>query len=415
MWDLSFIEPPSGPEYGGTAVGVEGDFFLPDTPNASCILRAISTDLRVAGSSADTLPGILKVFTDTNGSCTTRKLPLPKPETVIYDSDLQVCLQQRPYNPECNRTATVQCNGLTLNSSDQALDFVPGYRRSVCLPPNLACQWDPFDPTTTQLECVKQRLSEGAMTDRPNPDQPILEARDLLISMDGEHWVSAPSNALLCNRAGVTQLSSGFDVCGDKIVNRSLFYYYERPNVTNIHPDVVPYNFSATVTVIGEGFQNDSRLALLLTPLPGDLAVAKKYWELGALAENVTFVDSFTVTAIVPPCDWAWLLLRENRPLIAVNAHIAVNGLDFSPEPVPFYYMELWNVTSVHPWQGKMTGGLSVTVFGPFFRFTRELMCRFGDYPATAATFVSSTSVLCRTPSVVGHGRMSVEVITLAQ
>ena len=410
MWDLTYVEPPSGPEYGGTAVQLTGGEFLPDAPNPTCIFRDPSTDLREIGPSTAILPGDLRVSSPFNGTCTTRMLHLPRPEVLIYDKDLQACLLQRPYNPDCNRTAIVECNGQMLNSSTPARDFVPGYRRSVCLPPNLACQWDPFDPTTSQLACKKDIVSLETAYERPDPDIPVLEARDLLVSMNGEHWVSAPAVALECHLAGVTQLYAGYEVCGDENVNRSLFHYYERPNVTNIHPDVVPYNVSTLVTVIGEGFQNDSRLALMLIPRAADLKAAKVIWGSGALAENVTYVDTFTATAMVPSCGWAETALKDARQMIAVDVHIALNGLDFSPEPVAFYYTRLWSVTSVIPWQGKITGGSLVTAFGPFFRFTRELTCQFGDFPATAASFLSTTSVVCRTPSVVGHGRMSVEV-----
>ena len=410
MWSLDYIEPPLGPEYGGTAVELTGNDFLPDAFDASCVFREPGIDLRLPGP---TLPGNLKITTDINGSCTTKMLPVPKPQVLIYDTALTACLLQRPYDPDCNRTATVDCNGLMINSSEAQLDFVPGYRRSVCLPPNLACQWDPFDPTTSQLDCVEQSSALGTaeIAIRPDPNVPVVVNRVLLVSMDLEHWASAPADELECHLIGVTALSSGYDMCETKTVNLSVFKYYERPNVTNIHADISPFNVSTIVTVIGEGFQNSSLLAVLLTPRPPDLTLANAHgWGSGAPAENVTYVDPFTIVATLPRCEWAGRLLSPVMPLVTVDARVAINGQDFTPEPMPFYYARLWNVTSVKPWQGRMTGGLSVTVYGPFFHRTRELICRFGNYPATASTFLTSTSILCRTPSVVGHGRMSVEV-----
>jgi hypothetical protein len=413
MWSLFSIEPPLGPEYGGTVVELIGNEFLTDAANASCIFRDPSIDTRFPGQALTVISGSLNTSSGSNGTCVSRDLPLQRPTTILYDNELEFCLRQRPYDPECNRTAQVECNGLVLNSSQPQLDFVPGYRRSVCLPPNLACQWDPFDPTTTELACIKQPLSpeSAEAKGRPDPDQPVVQSRELFVSMDGQHWSLAPASSLVCNLAGVTQISSGFQVCRVESVRRSVFNYFERPNVTNIHADVGPFNDSTIVTIIGEGFQNNYRLSVLFTPRIIDLAQATAGgWAMGVLAENVTFVDSFTVVATTPLCPWAESLISPSRQLIAVDARIALNGLDFTQEPLPFYYVDMWSVDSVIPWKGRMTGGISVTVYGPYFRFTRELTCRFGDFAATAATFVTTTSVICRTPSVVGHGRMSVEV-----
>jgi hypothetical protein len=415
MWNLLSIEPPLGPEYGGTVVGLIGNEFLTDAATASCIFRDPSIDWKVTGPASTVVSGKLNASSGSNGTCVSRDLPLQRPVTIIYDRELEACLRQRPYNAECNRTAKVECNGLVLNSSEPQLDFAPGYRRSVCLPPNLACQWDPFDPTTTQLACIKQALPPeiAEAAGRPDPDQPVVHSRVLFVSMDGEHWALAPESSMECTLKGVTQTSSGFQVCRVETVKRSIFDYYERPNVTNIHADVGPFNDSTIVTIIGEGFQNNSRLAVLFTPRTIDITVARAAgWEFGMLAENVGFVDAFTVVATAPVCPWAESLLSTSRQMVTVDVRIALNGLDFTQEPLPFYYVNMWSVDSVIPWKGRMTGGASVTIYGPFFRFTRELTCRFGEFAATAATFLTTTSIICRTPSVVGHGRMSVEVFS---
>jgi hypothetical protein len=414
MWTLLSIEPPLGPEYGGTVIGLIGNEFLTNAGISSCIFRDPSIDRRVSGPASTVITGKLNTTSGSNGTCISRDLPLQRPKAIIYDNNLEVCLQQRPYNAECNRMAKVECNGLILNSSEPQLDFVPGYRRSVCLPPNLACQWDPFDPTTSQLACIKQALPPemAAAAGRPDPDQPVVHSRDIFVSMDREHWSIAPASSVECSLQGVTQISSGFQVCRVEAVRRSVFNFYERPNVTNIHADVGPFNDSTIVTIIGEGFQNNPRLAVLFTPRSMDTAEATAGgWAIGVLAENVTFVDPFTVVASSPVCSWAESLISPSRQMITVDARIALNGLDFTQEPLPFYYVNMWTVDAVIPWKGRMTGGTSVTVYGPFFRFTRELTCRFGEFAATAATFLTTTSVICRTPSVVGHGRMSVEVL----
>ena len=37
------------------------------------------------------------------------------------------------------------------------------------------------------------------------------------------------------------------------------YEFLERANVTNVHPDIVDYTKTTSVTIIGEGFKADSR------------------------------------------------------------------------------------------------------------------------------------------------------------
>ena len=241
--------------------------------------------------------------------------------------------------------------------------------------------------------------------------------------MNGEHWDQAPSIAPVCRLTGVTQLSDGYQVCRQESVGRSNFLYHELINLTNVHPDVGPINDTTVITIIGEGFRSDPHLAVKLVPRSIDSARIANVqvmsgggsewqgWDgEGLLAFNASVLDPFTIVAVIPPFPWADLLMGDGRINVTVDVRVALNGRDFSSGPMPFYYLKLWTVLAAVPWQGRMTGGSIITVFGPYFRETKELMCSFGDYPATSASFLTISSIQCRTPSVIGHGRMSVEV-----
>ena len=179
---------------------------------------------------------------------------------------------------------------------------------------------------------------------------------------------------------------------------------------------------STTVTIIGEGFKASDRTRLRV----GNERVCGPAANETCLATSVVFIDSFTLVVRIPPHPENFVLSRldahhatgdhPRRIAVPVALEVALNGQDYTTNGRLFYFQRPWIVDSITPIWAPLYGGTVISVQGRYFRNTREMLCRFGDsLMATDASFVSTMLILCRTPSVKMHGRVSVELSLDAQ
>jgi len=68
-------------------------------------------------------------------------------------------------------------------------------------------------------------------------------------SMNGEHWAPTRSDTVACRRVA-TAPYGGYHKCALQH-EHTHYEFSERTNVTTVHPDVVDYSQSTTVTIIG--------------------------------------------------------------------------------------------------------------------------------------------------------------------
>jgi len=68
--------------------------------------------------------------------------------------------------------------------------------------------------------------------------------------MNGEHWAPARSDTVACQRVA-TAPYGGYHKCALQH-EHTQYEFSERANVTTVHPDVVDYSQSTTVTIIGD-------------------------------------------------------------------------------------------------------------------------------------------------------------------
>ena len=174
---------------------------------------------------------------------------------------------------------------------------------------------------------------------------------------------------------------------------------------------------STTVTIIGEGFKASDRARLRV----GNESVCGPSANETCLATSVVFIDFFTLVIVIPPHPAHFVLSKldahgdtgnhPRRIAVPVTLEVALNGQDYTSNGRLFYFQRPWIVDSITPPWAPLYGGTVISVTGRYFRNTREMLCRFGDsLKATDASFVSTMLILCQTPSVKMHGRVSVEL-----
>ncbi|CAM9116223.1 unnamed protein product [Choristocarpus tenellus] len=82
-----------------------------------------------------------------------------------------------------------------------------------------------------------------------------------------------------------------------------------------------------------------------------------------------------------------------------VPVEVSANGADYTLSGVEYTYHPPVAVTSVWPLMGPASrGGTVVTVSGTGFNESSELTCKFGEVSATAVTWISPSTILCKTP-----------------
>ena len=171
-------------------------------------------------------------------------------------------------------------------------------------------------------------------------------------------------------------------------------------NVTAVFPVTGPQRGNTTVTVFGHDFVPD--VEFLKCRFAGSAPV------------YTTWITSSELRCVSPP-----------YPPGVVSLEITNNNQDYTSDGVLYTYQRTCTlhlqsfltvppfcrsvclsvatttVTQLMPNLGPLLGGTLVTVYGTnFIHYGTLPRCQFGTLPATVATFVTGTSVLCVAPPV---------------
>jgi len=139
-----------------------------------------------------------------------------------------------------------------------------------------------------------------------------------------------------------------------------------------IEPDVGPDSGGTTVTINGDGFDENTTVTIG-----------------GNAATNINIVDRTELTCETPPVD-------TGQTLGFVDVTVS-NGVDDDTLQDGFEYIETLTITDVTPDNGSTSGGTSVTVTGT--AFSGDTVVKFSGSNATNITLVNDTTITCDTPS----------------
>lgn len=282
-----------------------------------------------------------------------------------------------------------------------------GRRRNLCIPLSFDCTWKTYDASTQYLSCTSTPFGEvvvftpyvidGILVNtipssfQPekgqnlHPDLPLRNVVDIWITIDGQNWAQIVATP------------------GQKT---RVFSYTETINVTVIDPDVTLIGSTrSTVVVRGEGFypQNaDLELAGYPAVKCIFIDVARSYVSLPAV-----FIDTFAISCPVPAVNNT---LASSTLALPMKIIVDLNGQQYTNNTNYFYFAKLWQVYRTIPSLSPMTGGVSVTVIGPYFRSSTRLNCKFGDSYASYVSYINNTAIVCRTPSMEMASLVAVEV-----
>lgn len=314
-----------------------------------------------------------------------------------------------------------------------------GGPRNLCLPPEFDCRFISFDETTKKMECdlapfqgifipvddpasyLTSVVPEGAFL---HPDLALRSTVPFYVSMNGQEWFTGCITGSLHGESDFQQPPCNtYDLEGIRFGEqwRGTFTIIEKYNVTRFKPAVAPAEGNTPITVFGEGFVDRAAMQCKFgfkndgtfdpenpRDLNGDLVGVDPY------TVSATFVDSFKVVCVSPPLDR--LVYDLGGPIyprfVQIFLEVSMNGNleEFSDSRVPFFYSEKWDIYSIKPKQAPTRGGTLITITGPYFHTSDQIMCKFGNYFATEVVRVDSATLVCRTPSVGIHQSVNVSV-----
>lgn len=143
------------------------------------------------------------------------------------------------------------------------------------------------------------------------------------------------------------------------------------PVVTSVSPATGPLTGGNTITIYGTNFSNPSGVAIG-----------------GVAATNVAYINSTTLTAVVPAST------TSGPASVIVTTPAGTN------QPNQLYaYAAVPTVTAINPASGPIKGGTTVTITGTGFTGSSAVL--FSDLPATSFTVVSDTTITAVTPPVL--------------
>lgn len=374
MWTLMSFYPALGPETGDTVVTIVGSNFAPSS-NIQCKFGSLLSR-----------NSNIRTHNFTNGA-------------MVLSPTTMLCVSPSVY---------IERVGITKRpKSDCVGHFVEGRRRNLCIPLSFDCTWKNYDASTLYLSCTSTPFGEvvvftpyvidGVLVDsiptsfdpQPgqnlHPDLPLRKVVDIWITIDGQTWqkiVSPP---------------------GQK---PRRFTFTESINVTLIDPDVTLIGSTrSTVVVRGEGFYpQHPNLDFAGYPAVRCLFSGNSmvYTSLPAV-----FIDPFAVSCPVPAVNSTLKASELNLPMKIV---VEINGQQVTNNTNFFYFAKLWQVYKTTPSLSPITGGVSVTITGPYFRSSTKLNCKFGDFLASYVSYINESAILCRTPAMDTASLVAVEV-----
>jgi len=152
------------------------------------------------------------------------------------------------------------------------------------------------------------------------------------------------------------------------------------PSIDSVRPIAGPVEGGTTVTLQGEGFQEDS--LLIVDGRPTDF----------------TFESDTSITFVSPPGD-------------AGTVMIAVTNMNGESDIVPdgfLYFYEPPNIHEVTPGRGGLAGGTAITIRGEYF--DEDSRVWLGSAECVGTTFVSDGELTCSAPAVTDPGAVDVIV-----
>lgn len=152
----------------------------------------------------------------------------------------------------------------------------------------------------------------------------------------------------------------------------ALFTYNKGVAVTALNPSTGAASGGTSVLVAGDHFLNTTVAAC----------------KFGTKSVPAAFLSSLAMLCVAP-----------SNPSGVVALEVTSNGADFSFSGAPFTYYTVAKVYSIWPLLGSGSeGGTVVTIHGEDFENSAGLSCKFGSITGIEATWLSSTTVLCKTP-----------------
>ena len=179
------------------------------------------------------------------------------------------------------------------------------------------------------------------------------------------------------------------------------FYYYNQPNVTSIYPRSGPSKGNAVFRVYGNLFRNDFRGVNL------GCKAGNYYGEGEFVSENEMICkfkrlptskdEYFGVTNEQVESS---KVNKKNLQKAAFNLSIALNNYSFT-EGNENVTLLGYNVISILPSSGPITGGTRILVKGSGFYPSKSIRCRFGVpgyYAYTEGEYVDYNTLACMSP-----------------
>lgn len=156
------------------------------------------------------------------------------------------------------------------------------------------------------------------------------------------------------------------------------FEYYLSTKVTAVNPTNGLFNGGTAVRVHGSNFVDSQHLACKFGKMQ---------------SSTVTWISTHQVICISPQS-------LPGKVFVSVTS----NGFDYSPDKVLFEYIGLPDVKDIFPSRGGRAGGTIVSIRGKNFKFSENLVCRFGTISIVPAAFVNQHEINCVTPRAITKG-----------
>lgn len=118
-------------------------------------------------------------------------------------------------------------------------------------------------------------------------------------------------------------------------------------------------------------------------------------------ALGVTFVSSQEIICTSP---------SFSQPMDSCTVEVTVNGIDFTRDGIPYYFLPEVRLSSLRPTIGEVAGGTNIVITGSNFMETASLSCLFGNRTLTKARWISDETIECPAPKSEDVGAVNITV-----
>jgi hypothetical protein len=189
-------------------------------------------------------------------------------------------------------------------------------------------------------------------------------------------------------KAGVVFIGLCYGGNRQCVVGGLTYEYVQGGVIEALFPSSGPALGGTEVTVMGQGFRNESRMACLF----------------GAALENsaASFVTTSTVTCVAP---------RHTAEAVKVEVVYGSARISGSASQVYFMYWKEPRLLSVRPSVGPIKGGYEVELLGHDLAVSRDAKCQFGSL-VMPSVLAQASRVVCNVlPARADFGLISVRVL----